>query len=578
MPLIEVTIGGFQSFREPVTVDLDPHVTLIAGPNDVGKSALLRALRLATEAQPGFGETPIVLRHVWNIPRDEFRQALQPLWQREVPQPQEVRRLVQAVESGDEVQTVEVEFQHPGAADPDTAMGLNDLLPASVSVPTLDARPSTSQPEYWESGPAAGTLYGTRDVKDLGRRRASMVYFILPRRPTPGPQQLVQTTRLLPSAENLTSVVAMLQLSDRTGKFAELEGFIRRAFPAVASIGLLPRGSEGSALAGELQIEYVYGPKVPLAQCGTGIEQMIALGTAILLHDEPRLILIDEPSSFLHPAAERVLIDFLREHREHQYVIATHSIVFLNAFPITVARLLSKDESGQTMVTTATAPSVLEAVGLRAGDLWLNRRRVWVEGASEVAAAMALAGAGAIDRDEVGLVRALPNHSRLLSRTSAQVEMVNAIAESVSSLPTEQWFVFDSDERGEAERARISDAADGKIVFLTVRELENCFLHPGVIAERLRTITESSHPSDEDVETLTDELIGRTSDPKLYPPGSEADAGRVRGSQVLDEIYWKLAKTTYDKVVEAPLLASLVLERAPGLLEPFLDALTATSS
>ncbi len=42
--LVSVTLSGFQSYWRPETVEFDSGLTLLAGKNDVGKSALLRAL------------------------------------------------------------------------------------------------------------------------------------------------------------------------------------------------------------------------------------------------------------------------------------------------------------------------------------------------------------------------------------------------------------------------------------------------------------------------------------------------------------------------------------------------------
>src|SRR5690349_6514009 len=46
-------VQGFQSYWECQRVELDKHLTLLAGRNDVGKSALLRAMRVFVEPQEG---------------------------------------------------------------------------------------------------------------------------------------------------------------------------------------------------------------------------------------------------------------------------------------------------------------------------------------------------------------------------------------------------------------------------------------------------------------------------------------------------------------------------------------------
>jgi predicted ATPase len=53
MRLTHVRVNGFQSYWAPTTVALEPDLTLLAGRNNVGKSALLRALSLPVVMQPG---------------------------------------------------------------------------------------------------------------------------------------------------------------------------------------------------------------------------------------------------------------------------------------------------------------------------------------------------------------------------------------------------------------------------------------------------------------------------------------------------------------------------------------------
>jgi energy-coupling factor transporter ATP-binding protein EcfA2 len=54
LPMLEAfEVQGFQSYWERQRVELDERITLLAGRNDVGKSALLRAMRVFVEPQEG---------------------------------------------------------------------------------------------------------------------------------------------------------------------------------------------------------------------------------------------------------------------------------------------------------------------------------------------------------------------------------------------------------------------------------------------------------------------------------------------------------------------------------------------
>src|SRR4051812_6983828 len=53
MPLAEVALTGFQSYVVRQSVPLEPHLTLVAGRNNVGKSGLLRGIWSNGEQQFG---------------------------------------------------------------------------------------------------------------------------------------------------------------------------------------------------------------------------------------------------------------------------------------------------------------------------------------------------------------------------------------------------------------------------------------------------------------------------------------------------------------------------------------------
>ena len=60
---------------------------------------------------------------------------------------------------------------------------------------------------------------------------------------------------------------------------------------------------------------------LPLSEGGTGVGQVLAILYVVLTSNEGRVIAIDEPNSFLHPGAARRLMEVLKEHPEHQFII-----------------------------------------------------------------------------------------------------------------------------------------------------------------------------------------------------------------------------------------------------------------
>src|SRR5436309_2616368 len=75
MRLLSVKLNDFQSYRTVQQTTLGPDVTLLAGRNNVGKTALLRALRSPTDVQPGWGQNGL-LELTWSLSSAELTPAV----------------------------------------------------------------------------------------------------------------------------------------------------------------------------------------------------------------------------------------------------------------------------------------------------------------------------------------------------------------------------------------------------------------------------------------------------------------------------------------------------------------------
>jgi predicted ATPase len=170
-------------------------------------------------------------------------------------------------------------------------------------------------------------------VKEL----ATQIVYVAPRQIDRGQRHLYPQTELASDARNLSDVLVDLQLNHPTTLHRELVAFIQAVFPEIDTLTVQTASQAGAnALVGEPYVLYRGSAqrRVPLRACGSGVEQLIALAVAILISPPDRLFLIDEPQAYLHPHAERNLLDLLDAHPEHHYVIATHSHTLLGARPL----------------------------------------------------------------------------------------------------------------------------------------------------------------------------------------------------------------------------------------------------
>jgi hypothetical protein len=443
-----------------------------------------------------------------------------------------------------------------------------------------DAAPGTNL--GWRSGPLNGSATGTDVVQVRVDKLVRDFAFIGPRVIEPGPRQLVPQQALRPNASNLPNVIEHLQLGRPTTTFLELTDFMREAFPEIETVTAMPTEAEGMA---ELAILYRQNPgeAIPLRLCGSGVEQMLALAAGVLTVQAGRVFLIDEPQAYLHPHAERSLLSFLENHPEHQYVIATNSGFLLNARPISHARLLTM-ENGATRVTQVATPGeLLTELEITAADLWLAEAVLWVEGPSEVAVFEFLAAELGGGQRRGLSVRKMPGAaSRFTAQNERRAEetyrFCQEVVEAITPLGIPTRFLFDSDEKSEEVKERIISSSGGRAEFLPVRELENLFLSPNLVHAALSRrceLLERPNPELADVEQELLGLLAAAEDRNLYPRGlgEEDPLVRIRGSAVLDRIFWEFTTSEYDKTEDGRALAEIALEREPTALEPLREVL-----
>ena len=205
---------------------------------------------------------------------------------------------------------------------------------------------------------------------------------------------------------------------------------------------------------------------ISLRDCGAGVAQILHLVALVIFSSPGRIFLIDEPHVFLHPESERTLAQFLRDHSEHDYIVATHSVVMINALHPVQIWLATRDQ-GSTQVQavfleTEGRQQIFESLGWEFGDFAWVERILFVEGPSDYKVWPIF-----FERwewaDEAQRCTVIP-----LNGSGATSPVQAIMAEIRNQFSIDMLFCLDGDQEDKESGA--------DVVFLPVHEIENVLM------------------------------------------------------------------------------------------------------
>ena len=128
----------------------------------------------------------------------------------------------------------------------------------------------------------------------------------------------------------------------------------------------------------------INGETRPLESLGTGIEQLLMIGL-VSIGFPKKTVLIDEPELHLHPLAQKRIMKYLKESIDAQFVIATHSAAILDSVDADIIQL-SQDSGkteGRTIQSNAQKFRAVRDLGHSPSELLQTKFAIWVEGPSD---------------------------------------------------------------------------------------------------------------------------------------------------------------------------------------------------
>jgi predicted ATPase len=519
-------VANYKSFREPKALEFTPGFNVISGQNNAGKTALLEALGLTFAPHPHRSIKTVPVRDAvpdqWSradvsfaLSGKELRElmAMSPGNVYVIAKPtlesqfarrigfvddshQSFERLVAAVFSQDPL-IFKIRFQ--------SAPGYS-LSVVNPEVPSYGLYPAQGPINSWycfnfqvdRGGQIMLTATQSNSPLDIGSQLAGTfqkhVYRFSAERMNVGKGPHGHSTILAQNASNLHEVLGQLQ--HNPSRFRELNRQLNAILPQVKQVSV--RGT------GPGQVEVVvwcHDPEtqredlvIPLTESGTGIGQVLGIMYVVMTSDRPQTIIVDEPQSFLHPGAARKLIEFLKQHPQHQFIVATHSATIIAATcpkTITLARFEDGESTLQQLDAAAEKgiQTTLGELGIRLSDSFGADNILWVEGRTEEKS-FPLIVEKIIKRPLMGTeILGIRQTGDLEGRDAKRVfEIYRTLTKGASLLPPAVGFILDQECRSESAKKELFKLSGELAIFLPRRMYENYLLNPNAIVEVANTI------------------------------------------------------------------------------------------
>jgi len=415
MYLSKFQLFNYKSFYDSEMMEFNPGINIIAGQNNSGKTALLEALTLnfqniphrslktlpdASSQPEGESMASIVLTFDKKDLPILFEQIGNSLW---IPAPPDSPNAVNPIHtytdwinsSGIAELSVNV---RPNLKLLETDNALYKLNFELYPVPNIIRKNQTllcfnikrdknnTFGSYGSSSSDYSTTIGWRLFENFKRG----IFRFYAERLNIGRCSVGTGNKLAQNASNLAQVLHVMQ-SDNSSKFNRYNGFVSEIFPNIKRIGISLISS------GEVEINvWTVDPEsersdlaYPISACGTGIGQVLSILYVVMNSNDARVIIIDEPQSFLHPGAAKKLIEILRiKFPQHQYFISTHSPTIIAASnPSSIVMLRYKDCESVASVMDAQDSGdlrlLLDDIGVSLSDIFGADNILWVEGQTE---------------------------------------------------------------------------------------------------------------------------------------------------------------------------------------------------
>jgi len=159
------------------------------------------------------------------------------------------------------------------------------------------------------------------------------IWYLRPNRNAVPFSSMVQPTSMVfqplnPDGSNVLNFL-LERYTDRDKKWIVAETWLRKIDPEITEMKTPIRGNN-------VYFETSFGSlSVNASLQGSGIQNAVAIITAIVFSKKGSIIIIEEPEAFLHPSSQEVIVDLFNKavnEEEKQVIFTTHSFNIIKPF------------------------------------------------------------------------------------------------------------------------------------------------------------------------------------------------------------------------------------------------------
>jgi predicted ATPase len=498
MFLADVTVENFRAFKTASFAIPELGRLLVFGANNSGKSALASALDviggLPVPGMRHFGSSEMLVRAEFVLSDQERNACLR----EQVPDTvydSGVFSRVQFFFREEEGQSFlqEIRFWNPLESRYATIARMVSLAKGNF---LLEAIPTNIPIHSWDArGDLQGRIEGGIDAQSLLQGhidqlkplvemfknwRMGYFHFSANRHSESRAIRMEEAGRLDSNGTNLGPVLLGLQ-HNRPEVWQRLSTLIQELVPGVGLLILPAAGSMVDIAFADMNTGY----RSNLEELGSGVEQLLMTLVLGLTHDSSSIVVLEEPETGLHPAAQRALFSLLTTWgRDRVFVITTHSTVLIDSSSTATseALLVRKGEDGRSAVHRIERDwiQIAHELGSRLSDILIANRLLVVEGVSDVG--VLETWFPVLFRDPG--VAVIDANGGDAARNASAFEKWIQKADSLE--PRRIVFLRDKDELTEEELERFGSS--DPVAVLEVRELENYLMVPSALTNYFTSV------------------------------------------------------------------------------------------